>query len=211
MKVSLVVASGVHQGKSIPVNGPKFIIGRDETCQLRPASQAVSKQHCGIFLKDSKVFIVDYGSTNGTSVNDQQLTANTETELKHGDRIKAGPLDLTLNLALPKPSDSTPLPAALKPISSSAVKKLAEATGKPPAPKAPAAKRESDDDIAAMLLGMGEDDAPRVPEGSTIMEMPAGMAGAPEKPDEKKSAIPSQETSSSAASDLLRKYMRRPR
>ena len=42
MKVSLIVASGVHVGKSIPVSGAKFLIGRDPECQLRPASQAVS-------------------------------------------------------------------------------------------------------------------------------------------------------------------------
>ncbi|HEX4607682.1 MAG TPA: FHA domain-containing protein, partial [Urbifossiella sp.] len=56
MKVSLVVASGVHQGKAIPIVGPQFIIGRDPTCQLRPASQAVSKQHCAVLVRDGKVY-----------------------------------------------------------------------------------------------------------------------------------------------------------
>src|SRR5438046_10097079 len=99
MKVSLIVASGVHTGKSIPVAGAKFLIGRDPECQLRPASQAVSKQHCAFHVRDGKVFLVDFGSTNGTSVTDEQLPANSEREVKHGDRIKPRPPDLALALA----------------------------------------------------------------------------------------------------------------
>lgn len=218
MKISLVVASGVHQGKTIPVAGAKFLIGRDPSCQLRPASQAISKQHCGFLVRDGKVFAIDYGSTNGTSINDEQLTANVEHEVRDGDRIKAGPLDFTMSISLPKPSDATPLPAALKPVSGPAVQKLKEAaTGSKPAqPKAPA-KTDSEDDIAAMMLGMGDDDAPApaaVPEGSTIMEMPVSMldsATQDTKKDEKNPAKVTQEGSSNAASELLRKYMRRPR
>ena len=71
MKVSLVVASGVHQGKVIPITGSQFFIGRDAQCHLRPASQAISKRHCGVLVRDGKVYIKDYGSTNGTTVNDE--------------------------------------------------------------------------------------------------------------------------------------------
>ena len=46
MKLSLVVASGVHEGKAIPITVPQFVIGRDPQCQLRPASPAISKRHC---------------------------------------------------------------------------------------------------------------------------------------------------------------------
>jgi pSer/pThr/pTyr-binding forkhead associated (FHA) protein len=225
MKVSLIVASGVHAGKSIPILGPKFLIGRDPECQLRPASQAVSKQHCAFHVREGKVFLTDFGSTNGTSVNDEQLPANSEREVKQGDRIKAGPLDFTLSLAQTKPSDSTPLPADLKAMKGPEAAKLKEAaTGSKPAipkpaasdsksamPKA-AAKSSDDDDIAAMLLGMNEE-SPGVPEGSTIMEMPASLVENPsaEKKDDKPAAAPAKKDSSNAASDLLRTYMRRPR
>lgn len=222
MKVSLIVASGVHQGKAIPVAGAQFLIGRDPSCQLRPASQAISKQHCGFLVRDGKVFAIDYGSTNGTSINDEALAANVEREVNDGDRVKAGPLDFTISIAKTKPSDATPLPAAMKPVSGPAVQKLKEAaTGSKPAqPKVPAkapANADSEDDIAAMMLGMGEDDAPSsgtpyVPEGSTIMEMPAAMLdpNAPKK-DEPAAAKPTVQGSSNAAEELLRKYMRRPR
>ena len=38
MKISLVVAQGVHTGKVIPVTAAEFVIGRDPQCHLRPAS-----------------------------------------------------------------------------------------------------------------------------------------------------------------------------
>lgn len=215
MKVSLIVASGVHAGKTIPILGPKFLIGRDPECQLRPASQAVSKQHCAFHVREGKVLLVDFGSTNGTSVNDEQLPANSEREVKHGDRIKAGPLDFTLALVQTKPSDSTPLPADLKTIQGAEASKLKEAaTGSKPAIPKVAAKPSTEEDMAAMLLGMNDDGtAGEVPPGSTIMEMPTGLLdpGMAEKKEEKKPAESVKENSSDAASELLRRYMRRPR
>ena len=72
-----------------------------------------------------------------------------------------------------------------------------------------------DDHIAAMLLGMSDEDSdpPHVPEGSTVMEMPAVDAyGNPvmPKPDDKKKVIV-PEDSSSVARDLLSRMTRRPR
>ena len=83
MKVSLVVTTGSHEGRSIPLTGPQFLIGRDPQCQLRPASQAISKLHCAILVRDGKVYLKDFGSTNGTLVNDA-LVQDTEVELADG-------------------------------------------------------------------------------------------------------------------------------
>ena len=241
MNISLVVAAGVHQGKVIPVASAQFIIGRDPTCQLRPASQAISKQHCSVLQRDDKVFVKDYGSTNGTFINDEQLAPNAEREVQAGDRIRLGPLDFSIQIVLPRPSDSTPIPDSLKALDSGTMKGLQAAIGVKPgsqvaqktAPK-PTPKPEpilaatsktssdngpeSDDNIAAMLLGL-DDDSPSasVPEGSTVFEMKAVNPDGSPKPavvavDPKaKKAVITQEESSSAASDILRKYLRRPR
>ena len=238
MKVNLVVATGVHQGKVIPVPGTQFLIGRDPECQLRPASQAVSKQHCAILVRGEQVFVKDYGSTNGTFLNDEQLPANSELELKSGVRLRMGPLDFTVQLVPEgKPSDSTPLPEALKSADTTPAQSLkaavgaetpaarqpVPAAGKPgssavqkPVPKpAPKPVPEDADAAAAMLLGFDDDDPPRVPEGSTVFEMPvvngenAGEAKSGEAP--KKGSVPTREETSNAASDILRRYMRRPR
>lgn len=233
MKVSLVVASGVHQGRAIPVPGDRLLIGRDPECQLRPASQAISKQHCAVLVRGGRVYVKDFGSTNGTLLNDEPIPADAEVEAKAGDRLKLGPLDFTIQILMPKPSDSTPLPDSLQPLGSAAAGKLAAAAGaKPPSSAAvkpvqkappPAAKPEpipgpkassGDDDAAAMLLGMTEDDpSPSdVPPGSTVMDLtvPAGGPAAADAKKDKKN-VPSKEDTSTAASEILRRYMRRPR
>lgn len=240
MKVNLVVATGVHQGKVIPVAAVQFVIGRDPECQLRPASQAVSKQHCAILVREERVFVKDYGSTNGTYLNDEQLPANSERELYEGNRLRVGPLDFSVQLlAGATPSDSTPLPEALKaaggssgeglkaaigagakPVSSSTQKPVSSAATAPtpspmpaaPKPK-PASTADETDMAAAMLLGLDDEDPPKIPEGSTVFEMPA-IDGATKpgeaKPGDKKKVL-SQKDSSNAASDILRRYMHRPR
>ena len=45
MKVQLIVVRGKPEGKVIPLAGPKFKIGRGETCHLRPNSEQVSREH----------------------------------------------------------------------------------------------------------------------------------------------------------------------
>nr|MCU0705935.1 FHA domain-containing protein [Fimbriiglobus sp.] len=264
MKVNLVVtAVGPNQGRTIPITGAKFVIGRDPGCQLRPASQAISKQHCAIHLRNGQVWVQDFGSTNGTLVNDLPVTG--EMRVNDGDSLKLGPLEFRVQiLLLPTPTDGTPLPEKLKPLSAETVKPVAGskplsaetvkpvagskplsaetsksvAAGKPasktavkpvaPVPTAPVpiksasdidtdtslqtlsitAPTGGDEDAAAMLLGM-EDGPADVPEGSTVMEIPAIDAAGrpiPPKEPEKKSAAAE---SASAAGDLLKKYFRR--
>jgi pSer/pThr/pTyr-binding forkhead associated (FHA) protein len=219
MKISLVVASGTHQGKSIAIPGAQFLIGRDEGCHLRPASPAISKKHCLLFVRDNKAFIRDLESTNGTFVNDEQITG--ERELLEGDRLRVGPLDFSVLLISGSKVDSTPLPDALKAVGKSGEQKPAPRPTPAPTPKpAPAPAAEDDPDrIAAMLLSMGEDDDAEVPGGSTIMDMPsvenggeaAADAAAKAEEEKKKKGVPTAAETSAAASDILRRYMRRPR
>jgi pSer/pThr/pTyr-binding forkhead associated (FHA) protein len=213
MKISLVVASGVHQGKVIAVPGAQFLIGRDEGCHLRPASPAVSKKHCLVFVKDGKAYVRDLGSTNGTFVNDAPVQG--DREVVHGDRLRVGPLDFSISLTPGTKTDSTPLPDALKAVGPKSGSQQPAATQ--PIPSATAAD-DDPDKIAALLLSMGDDDA-EVPGGSTIMDMPTaageGQEGQPTQPeaksDEKKKGVPTAAETSAAASEILRRYMRRPR
>src|SRR5688572_5364953 len=116
MKVSLVVAQGPKQGTAIHVSKPEFIIGRDAGCNLRPASQAVSKRHCAISLRNDQAFAQDLKSTNGTFVNKEKLTG--ERELRDGDLLNVGPLTFTVKIetarqaAEPKPRPSAPTPVS---------------------------------------------------------------------------------------------------
>jgi pSer/pThr/pTyr-binding forkhead associated (FHA) protein len=52
---------------------------------------AVSHRHAKIELDpDGNAFLVDLGSTNGTMLNGQLISANTPVQLKEGDRISIG-------------------------------------------------------------------------------------------------------------------------
>lgn len=240
MKVTLVVAAGAHQGKSIPIVGGQFLIGRDPECQLRPASQAISKKHAGVLIRDGKVYVRDYGSTNGTLVNDT-LLQDEELAVANNDSLKIGPLDFTLRIEPTVPvEDGTPLPdknpaasaamAAIKAVTATAPKTPTRDATPNPAKAAPkkadskpavklSASETDQDKIAAMLLGMDDDDssAGEIPQGSTIMDAPVLDAmGQPIKPTEKKDddgkkPAQTREEMSSAASEILRKYMRRPK
>ena len=70
-----------------------------------------------------------------------------------------------------------------------------------------------------MLLGMDEDGNAPVPDGSTVMDIPSPLAAGTDevgklddkKKDDKPKKAQTREEMSDAASDLLRKYMRRPK
>jgi pSer/pThr/pTyr-binding forkhead associated (FHA) protein len=239
MKISLVVAQGVHAGKVIPVTSADFVIGRDPQCQLRPASPAVSKQHCAVSARDGKVYLRDCGSTNGTFLNDEQIAG--EREVKTGDRLRVGPLEFDLRIEVGSPSSkSSPAvkPAAVPATAGRAPAKpavkdhpaaAALATGPVPEgatmimPPGGAANTtivdagntpsEDPDQLAAMLLGLDDGSGPTVEQMSadptTVMEMPA--LGTKPGEEKKKDDKKSHADSASAAAEVLSKYMRRPR
>lgn len=236
MKLSLVVAQGVHTGKVIPVTTAEFVIGRDPACQLRPASPAVSKQHCGISVRGGKVYVRDCGSTNGTYVNGEQVAA--EREVQTGDQLKVGPLEFHLKIDATAPvTQSSPnivrpakaavlaegdaVPSSRSPTvvmeppargkDARSTTTVVEAAGGPADTNA---DLEMDADAAAALM-LGGDDGGTVEaysgDSTTVMETPAlGGAAKPAEPakDEKKKG---HTDSSNAAAELLSKYMRRPR
>ncbi|MHB1422498.1 MAG: FHA domain-containing protein [Gemmataceae bacterium] len=207
MKLSLVVqTSGPSKGKVITINASQFVIGRDPSCQLRPASIHISKRHCALVRQDDKVFVRDFGSTNGTFVNDRQIKG--EIELRDGDQLRVGPLHFTVQLS-PAPVDRpTPLPPTKamtrKPVSGQDVY---------PAAAEPATVTGDEENVAAMLLAMQEKDVPEsgprsdVPEGTTVFDIPVDAAAEKEK-DKPKQSIGD---TSSAAKSILDKYLKRPR
>jgi pSer/pThr/pTyr-binding forkhead associated (FHA) protein len=99
MEVKLIVVGGKRAGLEIPVPGPKFFVGRADDCQLRPQSDLVSRHHCAILLEDGFVLVRDFGSRNGTLVNGEAVVG--EQELKAGDRLKIGPLELEVQIVVP--------------------------------------------------------------------------------------------------------------
>lgn len=227
MKLKLfVLTKGSQEGKVLEVKLSQFVIGRDPQCHLRPASPVISKRHCAIIQKNETAYVRDFGSTNGTYLNDERVEG--EVELHNDDVLKIGPIELKVQLQAGAPINrATPAPptkgAQKKP-------KIADKTPIPSTKDAPKeeapAKGESgeDDDIAAMLLSLQDDDSSdgSIPDGTTALDMhvpPELLAGSDEEKAAKKDEAKAKEeekkknlgNTSNAAKDLLEKYMRRPR
>lgn len=95
-RVKLVVVQGKNEGKTIPLTGPLFRIGRGETCHLRPNSERVSREHAEFRIGDDGVVVRDLGSRNGTLVNGKALTE--PCTLKDRDLVQVGPLTFSVSI-----------------------------------------------------------------------------------------------------------------
>jgi predicted component of type VI protein secretion system len=110
MKVQLVVVRGKPEGKVIPLVGPKFKIGRGETCHLRPNSEQVSREHAEFTIGADSVTVRDLGSRNGTLLNGKALTS--EVRLKDRDLVQVGPLTFAVSITDEAPAKAAAAPAA---------------------------------------------------------------------------------------------------
>ena len=94
VKAELKVVGGKQHGSLIPLQTKKFLVGREQDCQLRPSSESVSRHHCVFTLDDFSVRVRDLGSTNGTFVNGQRVQG--QAILQPGDRILIGKLEFEI-------------------------------------------------------------------------------------------------------------------
>jgi pSer/pThr/pTyr-binding forkhead associated (FHA) protein len=90
MKIRLKVLKGSNAGTELKVPTPKCLVGRSDECHLRPKSEAISRRHCAIFVKEGNVFLRDFASRNGTFVNGQRV--EKDLLLRTGDELQVGPL-----------------------------------------------------------------------------------------------------------------------
>ena len=156
MKISLVVlTAGKMMGKEIPITAAEFRIGKDPSCQLKPAA-GVSDKHCAFLVKQGKLFLIDLGSAEGTFVNDNKISA--EVELKPKDKVKVGPLLFEVKIEAPAPAAKpavTAAPAAAKPaVAVPAAKPAVVAPAAKPAEKVEPknSSGDGDDDLDDLLF-----------------------------------------------------------
>ncbi len=97
MDVKLRVTQGKNVGQDVPIPGKKFLIGRAEDCHLRAGSDLISRHHCIIIIDDGYLSVRDFGSKNGTYVNNERVSG--ECEIKHGDQLRVGPLEFALQVS----------------------------------------------------------------------------------------------------------------
>lgn len=109
MNAQLRVLSGPFVGETILIDRPKFIVGREQECQIRPDSEFVSRHHCVLLLDQFTLRIRDLGSKNGTHVNGRRITG--DVVLCHDDMVSIGEMTMQIDLIDPKRAVPTIDPA----------------------------------------------------------------------------------------------------
>lgn len=72
----LTIRSGAGEGDTVEVTGSHFVVGRDEACDLRIDDERASRRHAAFeALPDGRAALRDLGSSNGTYVDGQLITA----------------------------------------------------------------------------------------------------------------------------------------
>ena len=82
----LVIESGPHKGDEYIVRKQTTLIGRHIACDLIVDDAQVSRRHCQISWDGVYCTVEDLGSTNGTFINGQPLTA--AYALRPGDKVQ---------------------------------------------------------------------------------------------------------------------------
>lgn len=199
MALKLKVLTGSSAGKLIPVDGPRFLIGRHDECDLRPKHESVSRRHCELVHAGHQWLVRDLGSRHGTFVNGEPV--GDGVRLRTGDVLRVGPLEFEVEIPLKLAARKRPKVLDVK----DAVERTAAA-----------GLVESDisdwldDDVQAG----DEGDAGRTVNATTtfFVPEPAGeKAAAPSDDEAGKKTTPSMSDTDTrqAAADVLNKYFRK--
>jgi pSer/pThr/pTyr-binding forkhead associated (FHA) protein len=87
----------------------EYVLGREGQDQVVPEvnlnqygarEKGVSRVHAALRRDRNQVLLIDLGSTNGTRLNGQVLTAHQAVKVENGDEIRLGKLLLKINFVL---------------------------------------------------------------------------------------------------------------
>src|ERR1700761_5453945 len=97
----LVVLNEGLTGQSYQLKVDTTTIGRVEDNTFQIPQSSVSSHHCEILLRGNDVIVKDLNSTNGTFINNNQITG--EGVLKPGQILKLGEVEIRLESGTPPP------------------------------------------------------------------------------------------------------------
>jgi hypothetical protein len=84
-----------NDGRTYPLSVGSTVIGRGDQANLRLPDVGISRRHARLDFDGGQVVLTDLGSTNGTSVNGQRVSA---VALNPGDSIQLGTTTLTFRV-----------------------------------------------------------------------------------------------------------------
>ncbi|MDR3142032.1 MAG: protein kinase [Tannerellaceae bacterium] len=118
-KVILKISKGKRAGEELPPYDQKetLILGRLDDCAIVLPDATVSRYHCLLDVAPPSVVVRDFGSLNGTYLNEEKIGQRRvdlsaeearkqtydEFPMKTGDRLRLGPdCEITLNIVIPQ-------------------------------------------------------------------------------------------------------------
>jgi serine phosphatase RsbU (regulator of sigma subunit) len=100
----LLANNGPQAGRKYELKGDKAILGRHPDCHVVVEVGAVSRNHCQVVREDSRFFIEDLGSRNGTFLNDEPEKIEGRRALKEGDVVRVCEVSFTFGSDAPAPA-----------------------------------------------------------------------------------------------------------
>jgi hypothetical protein len=100
--------SGTGQARRIPLTREHLVVGRATTSDIRFDDEHVSRTHASLRQKGGRVWVQDLGSSGGTFVNGQPVTA--AQELISGDVVSFATVQLRFAAAGESRDETTALP-----------------------------------------------------------------------------------------------------
>ena len=83
----LIVLAGANVSEMYRIESAEIVIGRASNASVRLLDDGISRRHARILQVGPDLLIEDLGSSNGTLVNDRQITRHA---LRDGDKIRLG-------------------------------------------------------------------------------------------------------------------------
>ncbi|MCO6454490.1 MAG: FHA domain-containing protein [Pirellulaceae bacterium] len=93
----LLGPGGQKIATDIPVRRARFLVGRDDSCDLTCRSPAVSRRHCLVERRGDRVTVRDLGSRNGTFLNGMRIQG--ECRVQSGDCLRVGRLEFHFQIS----------------------------------------------------------------------------------------------------------------
>ena len=84
----LICLSGMNKGEEFVLAEGENSIGRSEKNNICVFDKKVSRAHCRLHLSGESVVLEDFGSTNGSRINN--VFVNGKQEIKTGDHLRVG-------------------------------------------------------------------------------------------------------------------------
>jgi pSer/pThr/pTyr-binding forkhead associated (FHA) protein len=91
--MELLVLDGPDTGRSFTL-GPQSVVGRDPTSAIYLTDEEVSRRHALVTIGEGSVLVEDLGSSNGTFVDGERISK--ETEMHPGEYMKVGQTTMEL-------------------------------------------------------------------------------------------------------------------